>query len=387
VEGPLEILAIEPWLGGSHARFLEGWRARSRHRVRILGLPARHWRWRMHGAAHTLARRAAEEPSTPDALLVSDYLDLARFRGLAPASWRSIPALAYFHENQLTYPARLGEKRDERDFALGFSNLLTLLAADAVAFNSRFHLEELGAAALELLTQLPKPRPRRELEQALERARVIWPGIELEALPLGPGPPGDSPLRVAFNHRWEYDKDPAAFLRAALAARRAGAELELVLLGESFSDRPAEVDELLVALGDLLLHRGYAPDRSDYARQLGECDVVVSTARHEFYGMALLEGVALGCAPLAPNRLAYPEVLEARPGESVLYQNEDELCARLSEAAHGRRGLRVPESRQAWRDRVASHGAARTSEALDSQFEELAWGAPRTPPPEMWRQE
>jgi hypothetical protein len=53
---------------------------------------------------------------------------------------------------------------------------------------------------------------------------------------------------------------------------------------------------------------------------------VLSTAHHEFQGLAVLEGAAYGCVPLAPNRLAYPEWIPT----PCLYNNassEDEALS------------------------------------------------------------
>ena len=366
----LSILAVEPWLGGSHERFLAGWKQRSTHRVQILGLPARHWRWRMQGAAHTLARRA-RELQPPDVLLVSDYLDLPRFRGFLPPAWAGIPAALYLHENQLTYPLRPGEERRERDLAPAFANLLSCLSAERVVFNSRFHRDEFRDAALELLAQLPSPKPTAELENALETARVIGPGVDLEATPLGPGPPSGSPLRVLFNHRWEHDKDPAAFLRAVRAARQQGAQIELVLLGESYRKSPPQVDALLAELAPCILHRGWAADRAQYLHLLGSADLVVSTARHEFFGMALLEGVAAGAMPLAPRALAYPEVLAEELHAQAFYSDADDLVAHLVVAAQTPRVYRDPEARARLRASVEPHDQAHTAARLDELTLEL----------------
>lgn len=54
---------------------------------------------------------------------------------------------------------------------------------------------------------------------------------------------------------------------------------------------------------------GYLDSRQSYWRALADCDVVVSTANHEFFGVSVAEAVSMGCIPLLPQRLAYPELV------------------------------------------------------------------------------
>ena len=59
------------------------------------------------------------------------------------------------------------------------------------------------------------------------------------------------------------------------------------LLLECFKD-------LFPALGDRLLCKGFLP-RDEYKEVLATADVVVSTAKHEFYGVAMY----VSCRPVA----------------------------------------------------------------------------------------
>jgi len=78
---------------------------------------------------------------------------------------------------------------------------------------------------------------------------------------------------------------------------------------------------------------GFVEDRSSYLRMLLEGDVVVSTARHEFFGIAVLEAVYAGCVPLLPARLSYPEILPATLHEECLYKSEQALVDMLKACA------------------------------------------------------
>ncbi|HIG10031.1 MAG TPA: DUF3524 domain-containing protein [Planctomycetes bacterium] len=360
----LDILALEPWFGGSHRAFLEAWQARSQHSLEFRGLPDKQWKWRMRAGAWELAR-GLDRDQTPDLLFASDYLDLPSFLGHAPPRFAELPRVVYFHENQLTYPLSPGRQELERDSHYGFTNIQSCLVADGLVFNSAFHLEDFSQAAFEFLRHLPRPSPRAELERALQRAQVIAPGIELENFALGSGAPPEAPLRVLYNHRFEHDKDPLSFLRALIAVREGGARFELVLLGESFKSRPEGCAECLETLEPTILRRGFAASRSEYVRLLESADVVVSTARHEFFGISVLEAMAAGATPLLPDRLSYPELVGPEASHEALYADEADLCARLRRLAAAPELARQPAQRGRWRILASRWSARATASELD----------------------
>jgi hypothetical protein len=56
---------------------------------------------------------------------------------------------------------------------------------------------------------------------------------------------------------------------------------------------------------------GFIPTRAHYLALLGRSHVVLSTAIHEFQGIAVLEAVAVGCLPVVPDALAYQDFIPA----------------------------------------------------------------------------
>ena len=77
----MNICLLSPYHGGSHKAWAQGYREHSRHRIRLLTLPPRFWKWRMHGGAITLARTFLENAESPDLILSTDMLDLSLFLG------------------------------------------------------------------------------------------------------------------------------------------------------------------------------------------------------------------------------------------------------------------------------------------------------------------
>jgi glycosyltransferase involved in cell wall biosynthesis len=380
VEQRLDILAVDPWFGGSHEAFLRAWRERSGEKLELVGLADRQWKWRMRGGAWELARLLCDR-RVPDVLVASDFLDLPAFFGLLPAAWNTTPTVLYMHENQLTYPVSEGAASYPRDTSYGFTNVLSCLRADVVVFNSKFHQRDFAAAADDLLKSLPKPNPRGELREKLARAKVIAPGVHLEHLPPGTSAPRGAPLRVLFSHRWEHDKDPRGFLQACLEARDRGADLELVLLGQRFGGLPRGVEVLLTELAPQVTHTGFLPSFADYAAVLGGCDLAVSTARHEFFGISTVEAMAAGVTPLLPDRLSYPELVGEELAPRTLYSSPEELVERLVEAANDPAPLRAPTWRARLRQATARWSVDSAAASLDTLCLQLRHAGALSAPP------
>ncbi len=329
----MRVLALEPYYGGSHRAFLDAWIAGSRHRWTLLTLPPFKWKWRMRHGAVTLAGEVAERQAAGerwDVVFASDMLNLAEFRGLAGAAVHALPAVVYFHENQLTYPVRV-EK--ERDLHFALTNLSTALAASEVWFNSAFHRDAFLEAIPGMLERMPDHQPFEAVDRIRAKSCVRPQGIE--PMPAR-GRREGGPLRILWAARWEFDKGPEILFEALERLRASGARFRLSVLGERFRRVPSVFAAARESLAEHVDRWGYLPRREDYLAALAEADVVVSTARHEFFGVGVAEAVAAGCYPLLPRRLAYPEILagmEGGAGEFFYDGSPGQLAARLAALA------------------------------------------------------
>ncbi len=318
------LLAVEPYYGGSHRAFLDGLLERLGWEADVLKLSARKWKWRMSGAAVTLAedaRRLHEGGARWDVIFASTFVNLPEFVGLAGGAVAGVPAIVYFHENQLAYPNRYTE---EWDFQFPLINIKSALTAQVCVFNSRYNLESFLGEIPGFLKRFPDHVPDDVCERITARSRVLPPAFEPAALNAGRIVRGERP-RIVWPHRWDHDKGPHAFFSAVERLAGEGLEFEVAVAGEEHPDARAEFGRLGVVLGNRLVALGGLAHRGDYAAMLRSCDVAVSTAEHEFFGLAMVESVYAGCFPLVPDRLAYPEVY---PRE-CLYADDEELVTRL----------------------------------------------------------
>ncbi len=338
----MKVLALEPWYGGSHRNFADGLIQNSRHEYELVTMASRFWKWRLQGGAQTLARKSRQLIANgfrPDVILASSMVNLPAFLALTRKDIGHVPVVYYLHENQLTYPLPTEEKRD---LSYAYINYLSCLAADQVVFNTEFHYKEFIHALPGLLRVFPDYTHLHTVSEIRAKSRVMHLGMDLQAHAryTSTGDTQDDPPIVLWNQRWEYDKNPEAFFRLMNRLDDAGCRFRLILAGKRFEEQPSEFDIAFERYAERILHYGYAEDFEEYSRLLHRADIVVSTAVHEFFGIAMMEAIYCGCHPLLPNRLSYPELIPENLHQPllhapILYDTEEELFTILKEMLTG----------------------------------------------------
>lgn len=340
----MKITIVEPFLTGSHAAWAKEYAEHSRHEITILALEGRHWKWRMHGGAVTLARIFAEGSHDADLILATDMLDLTTFLALTRDLTAGVKTAVYFHENQITYPWS-DKDRDlakQRDAHYCFVNFASALAADAVLYNSEYHrtafLDGLGP----FLRSFPDYNETETVEIIREKSKVLYLGLDLARFDQyrTERDPGKPPL-LMWNHRWEYDKNPEEFFRAITAIDRQGLDFELAILGESFDAIPPVFREAASRFADRVVQYGYAEDFGTYASWLWKADILPVTSVHDFFGVSTVQAIYCDCYPLMPRRLAYPEHIPPVHHGEFLYDSFGDLVAMLANRIAG-----IAETRQ-----------------------------------------
>ena len=171
-----------------------------------------------HGAI-TLAEQTKElieNGQKFDAVFCSDMLNLAEYLGLCGGQLGDVPTVAYFHENQLTYPARFGS---ERDYHYAVTNMTTMLAAGAVWFNSAYHRDDFLTALRVFLKRMPDNQSLDAIDKIRVKSSVHPPGIKTfeQRKDRQAGP-----MRIVWAGRWEHDKNPEDFFAAMKKVKKAG---------------------------------------------------------------------------------------------------------------------------------------------------------------------
>ena len=278
----------------------------------VLQLPARFFNWRIRGNPLALAYEYGDAFRELDLLVVTSMTDLATLRGLLP-ELNKIPTLIYFHENQFAYP-RSNEHHNKSMLEAKMVTLYGALCADYVLFNSAYNRDTFLEGARQMLRKFPDHAPLECVDLIANKAAVLPVPLPHRLANYADRPTprnnaGRRCLHVAWNHRWEYDKGPERLVKVLEIAAKRKLGCQFFIFGQSFRQVPADFAQLKEKYRTLIAHMGFIPELDLYYRMLRNCDVVISTAMHDFQGLAVLEAIKLGCIPLVPDRLAYREFI------------------------------------------------------------------------------
>lgn len=294
------------------------------YRWQLVALPDRHFYWRVRSNALTFAFEYAELKESYDALLATSMVDVCNLRGLMP-HLSSIPTILYFHENQFAYPVRPQVKNDQKKphsnlINAQLTSIYSALSADRLVFNSEYNRDSFFEGARLLFEKMPDGTSKQLLSELPTRTEVI-PVPVRDALSVVATSVKNQPLEILWNHRWEYDKQPQVFFAAMQRLLASGFELSLHVVGQSFREVPSCFAEFREAHSHCIVTWGFQP-KTVYDQLLERSDIVVSTALHDFQGLGMLEAIAMGCTPVAPRRMAYPEYI----ADELLYQVVPDTC-------------------------------------------------------------
>ena len=358
----MRIALLESYYGGSHKFWADGYQQFARHDIDLITMPAQFWKWRMQGAAITFARLLESKLSL---ILASSMIDLSIFRALTRERLADVPIALYFHENQLSYPQN---QRQGHGWRYGFINYISALTADANYFNSSYHYDDFMAQLPRMLKHFADFNELGTIDEIRSKSSVLPLGIDLRRFDHHRTQPNaiETPIFL-WNHRWEDDKDPAAFIDSMIKLANEGYDFRLAITGESFGEMPEVFQSAQSKLGDRIIQLGYLKSFAEYARLLWEADYVVSTAWQEFFGVSVCEAIYCGCIPILPDRLNYPNLLTEPLKPACLYQR-DRLTAQLRYHLDGSFKLETT----ALQEKIAGFDWRVMAPRYDDELQELA---------------
>lgn len=335
----MKILMLSPYDAASHRYWREGLVARfAAHDFTVVTLPPRHFSWRFRGNSLSLAHDQRVKGEF-DLIVATSMTDLSALKGMA-TNLAQVPAILYFHENQFVYPASAPAPHLlERQI----TSIYSAIAARTLVFNSYYNRDTFLDGVGRVLRSMPDHVPDRLCESLAHKSRVIPVALDDECF--RQHEPVDV-FSIVWNHRWEYDKGPRELLDIVRCLLLRNMDFRLHLIGQRFRkvDKAfSEAIDLLDAAGKLG-ESGFVESRRDYLDLLARSHCVLSTAIHDFQGLSVQEGMAAGCTPVVPDRLAYREYVP----DSWRYRDAEQAADLVCKAATDTTPVPAPLPR--WRE-------------------------------------
>ncbi|MAV75899.1 MAG: hypothetical protein CBD32_02420 [Actinobacteria bacterium TMED172] len=286
----------------------------------VLSLPPRFFSYRVR--ANPMTWFIEQRPTLSadyDLIIATSMVDVATLKGLIP-SLATIPLWLYCHENQFSYP--LSHHFNDRAFKNLDPKMVFLyncLVAKKISFNSEFNRRTAIDGLQTLLKNFPEKIPISFVDDIMAKTSILAVPLQTlnavsQSLMTQQGDKKKT-IKIVWNHRWEYDKGPDILLAIVEQLAESGQAIEFNVVGQQFRQSPdafSAIKQTIERSATLKLGGwGFIHSKTDYHQLLDECDVVLSTALHDFQGLSVLEAVQAGCIPLLPDHLVYPEIFSS----------------------------------------------------------------------------
>ena len=308
----MNILLLSAYDAKSHQYWRKGLvQSFSHFNWTVLTLPPRFFSWRVRGNGLYWSQEKSQELlESYDLVIATSMVDLATLRGLVP-KLAEIPTLLYFHENQFAYPSTADQ---QGSMEAKMVSLYSALCATKIVFNSQYNRDTFISGVAALLKRLPDYVPSAVTDKLQEKSEILPVPVHMPQC-FRPKEERETSgiTTVVWNHRWEYDKGPDRLL-AFLEALPKDLTLRFHIIGQQFKRCPEEMEQvkLLLESRNWLGQWGCIELEESYFKLLAASDVVLSTSIHDFQGLSIIEGMAVGLSPFVPDRLAYPEFVPSQ---------------------------------------------------------------------------
>ncbi|MFC1536206.1 DUF3524 domain-containing protein [Pseudomonadota bacterium] len=328
-----KILLLSPYDAPSHRYWHEGVVAAfPEYEWTVLSLPPRHFSWRIRGNSLTWA--ASEDETFEkifDLIIATSMTDLSALKGMRP-SLATVPTLLYFHENQFAYPESGMEFKSVEPKTV---SIYAAISASQIAFNSDYNRLTFLQGCQTLLNKMPDHVPLGIGERLKQKSSTLPVPLNSSLFEDKEKQERNRQFTIIWNHRWEYDKAPERLFSALRIVKDRGISFLVNIVGQRFRNAPTVFDQMQEEFSDHIGVWGYIESRSEYMATVRQSHVVVSTALHDFQGLAVLEATAAGCIPCVPDRLAYrehiPEQFRFESSPDCAETESEALACRLIE--------------------------------------------------------
>ncbi|XP_028158936.1 glycosyltransferase-like domain-containing protein 1-like [Ostrinia furnacalis] len=320
------------WINGVQLNYKYAIEVGPKKRYTLITMPPTKWEWRSRCSAMYLAEIIPRDHSY-EILFCSSVLPLAELIGIRP-DLAHLFKIVYFHENHLEltlYPY------EDLNYHLGHSEIMTCLAADQVLFNSNYHAESFIAAISKHMAKQPDFTVSNLEKKIRNKSQVVHFPLDLHTIELctGSAKKRRKPtLCIIWPHRWELDRNPLMFFRIIKRMDDEGYDFRVIMLPSSYMVDPQYplqlqlMDDIpksrLLVLDDI-----ESSDRAYYA-SLKCGDVILSTAKHEFFAHQIMEGMYCNLIPVIPRLPVYQELFndikDVYDNENQLYEILVDLC-------------------------------------------------------------